>query len=82
MIGRTIGSSIDPERIRRHKQLRALRERLREVGATWADVRDWALGETAAGRRAWKPADVPIQGMNATVVEAYLDHLDSTAGEP
>ena len=73
-------STFDPERSRRHSAIKPLMEELKGRGHRWGDARTWALTEVTAGRRpAWKPADMPIQTPNPTVVEAYLDHLDTTS---
>lgn len=75
-----LDSAFDPERRRRHSTVKPLMDELRIRGHRWIDARTWALTEVTAGRRpAWKPADMPIQTPNPTVVEAYLDHLDTTS---
>lgn len=60
---------------RRQADREGASQQMRELGVRWGKVREWAL---ATGR--WMPADVPMSGINARVVQEYYDtHQEGTA---
>lgn len=69
------------QRTERKARVQPLLDQLTQLGKRWGDARVWAAAETVAGRRAWKPADMPVQAPNADILSAYLEHLKTEEKE-